>query len=74
MGADSGTTWLSTNAENALLYASLLEGYIYMKGEADLISVYNDRYIQAMQRLKNLAEGENTTDDFRDDVLRIQRT
>jgi hypothetical protein len=74
VGADSGTTWLSTNAENALLYASLLEGYIYMKGEADLISVYNDRYIQAMQRLKNLAEGENTTDDFRDDVLRIQRT
>ncbi len=37
-GADSGTTWLSTNAENALLYGSLLEGYVYMKGDPDLMT------------------------------------
>ena len=40
-GADSGTTWLSENAEIALLYASLVESYIYMKGEQDVMSMYN---------------------------------
>ena len=73
-GADSGTTWLSDNAENALLYGSLLEAYIYMKGEPDLISVYQQRFAQALDRLKNLGEGDNTVDNYRDDVVRVQRT
>ena len=73
-GADSGTTWLSDNAENALLYGSLLEAYIYMKGEPDLVSVYQQRFAQALDRLKNLGEGDNTVDNYRDDVVRVQRT
>ena len=73
-GEDSGTTWLSVNATNALLYGSLLEGYIYMKGEVDMLNVYNESYSNAIARLKNLGEGENTTDQYRDDVYRIQRT
>ena len=73
-GADSGTTWLSDNAENALLYGSLLEAYIYMKGEPDLISLYQQRFLQALARLKNLGEGDNTVDNYRDDVVRVQRT
>ena len=73
-GADSGTTWLSENAENALLYGSLLEAYIYMKGEPDLISLYQQRFLQALARLKNLGEGDNTVDNYRDDVVRVQRT
>ena len=73
-GADSGTTWLSDNAENALLYGSLLEAYIYMKGEPDLISVYQQRFLQALARLKNLGEGDNTVDNYRDDVVRVERT
>ena len=73
-GADSGTTWLSENAENALLYGSLLEAYIYMKGEPDLVSVYQQRFAQALDRLKNLGEGDNTVDNYRDDVVRVQRT
>jgi len=73
-GEDSGTTWLSDNAENALLYGSLLEAYIYMKGEPDLISVYQQRFLQALDRLKNLGEGDNTVDNYRDDVVRVQRT
>ena len=44
-GADSGTTWLSTNARNALLYGSLIEGYMYMKGDADLMNQYEKRYL-----------------------------
>ena len=73
-GADSGTTWLSDNAENAMLYGSLLEAYIYMKGEADLITLYQQRFMEALARLKNLGEGDNTVDDYRDDVVRVKRT
>ena len=73
-GADSGTTWLSDNAENAMLYGSLLESYIYMKGEADLITLYQQRFMEALARLKNLGEGYNTVDNYRDDVVRVERT
>lgn len=73
-GADSGTTWLSTNAENALLYGSILEGYTYMKGEPDMMQLYEKRYDQALSRLKTLAEGENTVDQYRDDQYRVRRS
>lgn len=73
-GSDSGTTWLSENAVNAMLYGSLLEAYIYMKGEPDLISLYQQRFLEALARLKNLGEGDNTVDDYRNDVVRVQRT
>ena len=52
-GEDSGTTWLSTNAKNALLYGSLLEGYLYMKGDPDLMANYEKGFITAMNRLKD---------------------
>ena len=73
-GAEGGTTWLSTNAENALLYGSLLEGYTYMKGEPDIMQMYEKRYEQALVRLKLLGEAENTRDQYRDDTYRIQRS
>ena len=73
-GADSGTTWLSTNAKNTLLYGSILEGYTYMKGEPDLMALYEKRYEQALARLKELGEAENTRDQYRDDQYRIRRS
>ena len=73
-GADSGTTWLSTNAKNTLLYGSILEGYTYMKGEPDLMALYEKRYEQALGRLKELGEAENTRDAYRDDQYRIRRS
>ena len=73
-GSDSGTTWLSTNATNVLLYGCLLEGYTYMKGNADLMNLYKTRYDEALARLKILAEGRNTTDSYREGTYRIQQT
>ena len=73
-GSDSGTTWLSTNARNALLYGSLIEGYMYMKGDADLMQQYEKRYMESISRLKTLGEGDNTVDTYRDDVVRVERT
>lgn len=73
-GADDGTTWLSQNAEMAMLYGSLVEAYTFMKGEADLIGLYNNRFMEALMRMKNLGEGLETTTDYRQGRLRTQRT
>jgi len=61
-GADSGTTWVSTNAPFALLYGALIEAYTYMKGETDVIQNYNNMYMQSMERLKDLGEARENTD------------
>jgi hypothetical protein len=65
-----GTSWLGTNAELTLLYASLVEAYTFMKGEADMFQIYNARYQEALAYLKNLGEGKNTRDEYRYDKLR----
>ena len=73
-GADSGTTWLSTNAPYALLYGSLIEAYYYMKGEPDVIAQYEKNYVFYLQRLKDLAEARENEDAYRQGLPRAQRT
>lgn len=73
-GASDGTTWLSTNASNALLYACLLEGYIYMKGEPTLMQEYDKRYKEALARLKVLGEADNVSDSYREGTFQIPQT
>ena len=68
--SSDGTSWLGTNAELALLYGSLVEAYTFMKGEADILQVYNGRYQEALQWLKNLGEGLQTRDQYRYDRVR----
>ena len=65
-----GTSWLGTDAEVALLYGSLVEAYTFMKGEADLLKLYNDRYIEGLQTLKNMGEAEQVSDEYRYDKVR----
>lgn len=64
-GAGSGTTWLSTNAEMCLLYGSLVEANIYLKGEQDVMQMYNGRFTEAMTALKMLGEAKETTQEYR---------
>ncbi len=64
-GADGGTTWLSTNGPNALLYASLVEAYIYMKGDAQLLATYEKRFEESLMRLKSNAEAREYTAAYR---------
>jgi len=64
-GAGSGTTWLSENAPNALLYGSLIEAYTYMKGEPDMMGLYSQRFEQEIQRLKDLGEARENSDAYR---------
>jgi len=64
-GADSGTTWLSTNAEIALLYGCLIEAYIFMKGEPDMMAMYEKRFEEAISGMKMLGEAKEVTDEYR---------
>ncbi len=64
-GSDSGTTWLSENAEMAMLYGSLIEAYIYMKGEQDVMGMYAGRFQEALVGIKMLGEAKETTDQYR---------
>ena len=64
-GAGTGTSWLSENAPNALLYGSLVEAYTYMKGEQDMMQLYEQRFAQEIQRLKDLAEARENSDAYR---------
>ncbi|MAK52320.1 hypothetical protein [Marinobacter sp.] len=65
-----GTSYLGNNAELALLYGSLVEAYTFMKGEADLLQLYNARFQESLQWIKNLGEGLQTRDQYRYDRLR----
>ncbi len=64
-GSGSGTTWLSENAELALLYGSLIEAYIYMKGEQDVMAQYEKRFMEAITGLKMFGESKEVTDEYR---------
>jgi hypothetical protein len=64
-GDDSGTTWLSQNAEMALLYGALIEAYIYMKGEPDVMQMYTQRFQESILGIKLLGEAKETTDEYR---------
>jgi len=68
-GAGSGTTWLSTNAEVALLYGCLIEAYTYMKGEADVMQEYEKRFAEAVISLKNFGEAKEVTDAYRTGLI-----
>tara|TARA_R110000796_G_scaffold48269_1_gene115799 strand:- start:14214 stop:14888 length:675 start_codon:yes stop_codon:yes gene_type:complete len=65
-------TWISQNARNALLYGCLVEAYTFMKGEQDMMALYENRFNQEVSRLKNLAEARGRQDEYRYDSLRTQ--
>ena len=67
----AGTTWLSENFDSVLLYGTMCEAITYMKGEADMVAIYNTRYMEAMMQLKNLSDGKQRTDSYRTGQTRI---
>jgi hypothetical protein len=73
-GADSATTWLSDNAPFALLFGALVDAYIFMKGEPDLIQQYEKRFIDQLTRLKDYGEARENTDAYSEGLPKAQRT
>lgn len=68
----AGTTWLGDNAQQALLYGCLVEAYTFMKGEPDLLNLYNQRFNESLARLKNYGEGRENEDAYRDGLIRVK--
>ena len=66
----SHTTWLGDNFDSALLNGVMVEAITYMKGEADLVKLYQDRYVQSITLLKNLGDGKQRMDAYRSGQVR----
>jgi hypothetical protein len=69
-GADGGTTFLSTDYPDALLYGSLTEASIFLKETPDVVGNFEARFKEAIARMKNISEGRETRDEYRYDLLR----
>jgi hypothetical protein len=70
----AGTTWLGDNFDSALLNGALVEALRYMKGEAADTAVYDKLYLQALTLLKNLGDGKQRMDAYRDGQYRMPVT
>lgn len=66
-----GHSWLGDNFDIALFCGTMMEAITYMKGEADLITLYKDRYDSSMFLLKNLGDGKQRMDAYRDGQVRV---
>jgi len=69
--ASSGQTWLGDNFDTVLLYGSLVEAYTYMKGEQDIITLYDTKYKEALALAKRLGDGLERSDAYRSGQARV---
>ena len=67
----ASTTWIGDNFSSALLYGSLVEAYTFMKGEADMMALYDTKYKESLALLQNLGEGKQRGDAYRDGQTKI---
>ena len=68
---DAGDTWLGENFDSALLYGSILEAYVFLKGDDSIMTQYRQRYEEAMNLLNTLATGKDRGDAYRNGQARI---
>ena len=69
-----GQTWLGDNFDTVLLYASLVEAYTYMKGEQDMMALYNQKFMEALALAKRLGDGMERQDAYRSGQFRQKVT
>ena len=67
----ASTTWLGDNFDTVLLYGSLVEAYTYMKGETDMMALYDGKYKEALMLAKRLGDGLERQDAYRSGQVRI---
>ena len=67
----AGTTWLGDNFDSVLLNGALVEAIRFMKGEPDLVKLYQEMYVQSVTLLKNLGDGKQRMDAYRDGQVRV---
>jgi hypothetical protein len=66
----AGSTWLGDNFDSALLNGALVEAIRFMKGDQDLVQLYQTLYVQSIALLKNLGDGKQRADAYRDGQTR----
>ena len=69
--SDSGTTLLSTEHPDPLLYGALVEAAVFLKEPMDVVQTFEARFKEGIARMKNVSEGRATRDEYRYDLLRI---
>ena len=67
----AGQTWLGDNFDSVLLWGSIVEAYLFLKGEPDLVATYQKRYDDAMALLMNLGNGKDRSDAYRSGQYRV---
>lgn len=70
--AADGRTWLGDNYDPVLLYGSLVEAYVFMKGEQDVMAFYEKKYQDALAQLNRLGTGLERGDAYRDGQAKIK--
>lgn len=65
------TSWLGENFETVLLYGTIREAYLYLKGDSDLASAYEAKYQEALELLKVLGDGKDRRDAYRSGQTRV---
>jgi hypothetical protein len=64
-------TWLGDNFDSVLLYGALVEAYTYMKGETDMVALYDGKYKEALTLAKRLGDGLERSDAYRSGQYRM---
>ena len=67
----AGTSWLGDNFDTVLLYGSLVEAYTFMKGETDMMALYDGKYKEALMQARRLGDGLERSDAYRSGQTRI---
>ena len=70
----ANTTWLGDNFDSVLLYGCLVEAYTFLKGEQDMVTLYNTKYNEALALAKRLGDGMERQDGYRNGQVRIKVT
>jgi len=68
---DEGTSWLGDHFDTVLLYGSLAEANMYIKGDEDMQKMYEQRFLESLGQLKVLADGKLRRDAYRSGQTRI---
>ena len=71
VGNSTGTSWLGDNFDPVLLYGTMREAMLFMKGEADLVKYYEDKYQEALGLAKRLGDGLERGDAYRDGQTKL---
>jgi len=72
--AASGQTWLGDNFDTVLLYGTLVEAYTFMKGEQDMMALYDGKYKEALALAKRLGDALERGDAYRDGQVKLRVT